>query len=709
MNFQDDPRITAYALGELPADQLQEVEAILAGDAEARAFVETIRKTAGRVQDALQDEMAKLPLTAIPRKRFWTPLRVGIAVGTAMAACVAVAVMLPSLNRAREVARVTPEPQIRSVEKNSSEAAAQKAMQFHSTLSTSASTPASPAHVAPPITAMPSRESALRARTATPSPMMFDANDSILLPTDDEGGPPAIAPANNADKLARINERINFYRQQGAENREKIQKLELQADELTKRMTGQFNTESYDRIQDNPFLDVVDNPLSTFSVDVDSASYSNVRRFLNMNQLPPKDAVRIEEMVNYFPYDYAPPTDGKPFATHMELSVCPWNEKHQLLRIAIKGQEIAQDKRPPSNLVFLLDVSGSMDDPRKLPLVKRSMKALLEKLGENDRVAIVVYAGSSGLVLSSTPATEKARIAQAIDELSPGGSTNGAQGVELAYAMAKDNFIKDGTNRVILCTDGDFNVGVTDQGSLTRLIEDKAKSGVFLSVLGFGMGNTKDSTMEKLADKGNGNYAYIDTFNEARKVLVEQMAGTLVTIAKDVKLQLEFNPAKVASYRLIGYENRMLAKEDFNNDMKDAGEIGAGHTVTALYELVPASEGSAGETSVDALKYQKPSEKVSSDEMLTLKLRFKPPTGDKSDLIEFVLRDSAKPFSQSSKEFQFASAVAGFGMILRDSPHKGSLTLDAVAEIAASSKGEDASGYRGEFVELVAKAKTLKK
>ena len=349
-----------------------------------------------------------------------------------------------------------------------------------------------------------------------------------------------------------------------------------------------FNTESYDHIVENPFLSAKQNPLSTFSIDVDTASYSNMRRFLNEGELPPPGAVRIEELVNYFNYDYPQPDGDVPFSVNVEVAGCPWNTDHRLARIGLKGREIQVEQRPSSNLVFLLDVSGSMGNANKLPLVKSGMKLLLDQLDEHDRVAIVVYAGSSGLVLDSTTADQKPIILSSLDRLEAGGSTNGGEGIQLAYAVAVDHYLEGGVNRVILCTDGDFNVGTTNQSQLIRLIEEKAQTGVYLSVLGFGMGNYKDSTMEKLADKGNGNYAYIDTMREAHKVLVEEMSGTLITIAKDVKIQIDFNPAQVAGYRLIGYENRMLRAEDFKNDAKDAGEIGAGHTVTALYEIVPA-------------------------------------------------------------------------------------------------------------------------
>lgn len=491
----------------------------------------------------------------------------------------------------------------------------------------------------------------------------------------------------------------------------------------TGRFGGGFNTAAYDHILENPFLDAASNPLSTFSIDVDTASYSNIRRFINQGSLPPKDAVRLEEMINYFTYDYPQPTDGKPFSINVDVAGCPWEASHRLVRIGLKGREIAVDKRGASNLVFLLDVSGSMMPPERLPLVKQAMRLLVEKLTENDRVAIVVYAGASGLALPSTNGEHKEQILSAIESLQSGGSTNGAEGIQLAYKIAADNFIKGGVNRVILATDGDFNVGVTSQGDLIRLIEEKAKSGVFLSVLGVGTDNLKDSTMQKLADKGNGNYAYLDSLDEARKVLVQQMNGTLVTIAKDVKIQVEFNPAQVVSYRLIGYEKRMLRKEDFNNDKIDAGEIGAGHTVTALYEVVPAGASAnpaASVPPVDPLKYSRlrqgcgvasgaAAETSGSSEMLTVKLRHKAPDGDKSELTERVLVDQGAGFANASPDLKFAAAVAEFGMLLRDSEHKGNGSLGAVLEWAEEGKGADASGYRAGFIELVRKAQALSK
>lgn len=473
---------------------------------------------------------------------------------------------------------------------------------------------------------------------------------------------------------------------------------------------GEFNTEAYDRIVDNPFLAVRQNPLSTFSIDVDTASYANVRRFLQDGQLPPKDAVRIEELLNYFPYRYSPPSGDAPFSVNIEVANAPWVLAHRLVRIGLKGKDLPQGKRPASNLVFLIDVSGSMEPANKLPLLRSALKLLIANLQEQDHVAIVVYAGASGLVLPSTN-DRKAMIA-AVDKLDAGGSTNAGEGIELAYRIAREKFITGGNNRVILCTDGDFNVGVTSEGDLTRLIEEKAKGKVFLSVLGFGIGNYKDAMVEKLADKGNGNYAYIDTLQEARKVLVEQMGSTLFTIAKDVKVQVEFNPKAVSAYRLIGYENRLLRAEDFKDDKKDAGEIGAGHAVTALYELVPVGQ-EVTTPGIDPLKYQKPPEPsssaVQSGELLTVKLRYKKPEGDQSRLIETPVKDGDKPFNTASEDFKFAAAVVSFGMLLRDSEHKGAATFDTVLELANQGRGGDEEGYRGEFIQLVKLAKELDK
>ncbi|WP_422929808.1 vWA domain-containing protein [Singulisphaera sp. PoT] len=472
------------------------------------------------------------------------------------------------------------------------------------------------------------------------------------------------------------------------------------------------DAEGYSRIVENPFIRVANEPLSTFSIDVDTASYSNVRRFLTQNQMPPRDSVRLEELLNYFPYDDPAPTDGEPFSVNVEVAGCPWNAEHRLARIGLRGKPILDGKRPISNLVFLLDVSGSMDTPNKLPLLKASLARMVNELGENDRVAIVVYAGASGMVLDSTSCMNKPEILSALDQLHAGGSTNGGAGIQLAYDIATKHFIKGGTNRVILATDGDFNVGATSEDDLIRLIEAKAKSHVFLSVLGFGMGNLKDGNLEKLADKGNGHYAYIDTMQEAAKVLVEELGSTLVTVAKDVKIQVEFNPTKVGAYRLLGYENRLLAKEDFNDDAKDAGEIGAGHHVTALYELIPPGK-EKDLPQVDPLKYQNQPKQsgteVASPETLTVKLRYKAPEGDKSKLIERGVEDKGTDLGHASNDFKFATAVAGFAMLLRGSAEKGSLTYGGVLELAGSALGDDKPGYRKEFLELVKKAESLSK
>jgi Ca-activated chloride channel homolog len=463
----------------------------------------------------------------------------------------------------------------------------------------------------------------------------------------------------------------------------------------------QFNTEEYDRIYENDFLNVADDPLSTFSIDVDNASYSNVRRFIEDGQMPPADAVRTEELINYFSYDYPQPEGKDPFSMTMEMAECPWNRNHKLLLVGLQGKKIQLENLPPSNLVFLLDVSGSMDEPDKLPLVKSAFRLLVDQLRAEDRVAIAVYAGSAGLVLESTPGNEKQKILRAIDNLQAGGTTAGGEGISLAYRIAGENFIKKGNNRVILATDGDFNVGLTSDAELVRLIEEKRNDGIFLSVLGFGTGNYKDSKMEKLADKGNGNYAYVDNMQEARKVFIGQMAGTLFTIAKDVKIQIEFNPSNVKAYRLIGYENRLLDKKDFNDDKKDAGELGSGHSVTALYELITSDE-SGHESGVDPLKYQtqKPQlDERQSDEILTIKSRYKLPDETKSRLIVNVLKrqDRISP----SANLRWAAAVTEFAMLIRNSEFKAKASWDSAIELARESRGNDREGYRAEFIRML--------
>jgi Ca-activated chloride channel family protein len=672
----DDPKLTAFALGELEEPENSTMAQAVAESPEAQRFVDETRELAEALKNEFASELKNEPtepanlIDIRDDPWFWSIGRpLAIAAVLALLAIVSgVAVFSLRHERVRVAQAGAFQPP----------AVPQQAAEVEGELQ--------------------------MATEAAPPPATTPA---LKLPL--AAGAPAKAVNGFATKSSSQGYALNKASAQPLGREETLRDIRERA--------GDFNTATYDHIGENRFLDAKSNPLSTFSIDVDTASYSNVRRFINEGSLPPKDAVRVEEMINYFTYDYAQPSDARPFAVHLDVASCPWETSHRLVRIGLKGKEIATGKRGPSNLVFLLDVSGSMMPPERLPLVKQAMRLLVEKLTENDRVAIVVYAGGSGLALPSTTGDHKEQILEALENLQAGGSTNGAEGIQLAYKIAADNFIKDGVNRVILSTDGDFNVGVTNQGDLIRLIEEKAKSGVFLSVLGVGTDNLKDSTMQKLADKGNGNYVYLDSLDEARKVLVQQMNGTLVTIAKDVKIQVEFNPARVASYRLIGYEKRMLRKEDFNNDKVDAGEIGAGHTVTALYEVVPVGTASNPATSVppvDSLKYSvaesSPSIRApSSNEMLTVKLRYKKPDENKSELFERAVTDTDETFENAPADLKFAAAVAGFGMILRDSEYKGNGTFGAVLEWAQEGKGSDPNGYRAGFIELVRKAQALKK
>ncbi|MES2828594.1 MAG: von Willebrand factor type A domain-containing protein [Bacteroidota bacterium] len=474
------------------------------------------------------------------------------------------------------------------------------------------------------------------------------------------------------------------------------------------------NSETYASISENRFKTALQNPLSTFSIDVDAASYSNLRRFINNGTLPPQDAVRIEEMINYFNYEYEQPKGDDPIQISTEIASAPWNTNHKLVKIGLQGRKVPTDKLPASNLVFLIDVSGSMNAENRLPLLVSSFKMLTNQLRKEDKIAIVVYAGRAGVVLPSTPGDEKTSIKDALNKLSAGGSTAGGEGINLAYKIASESFIKGGNNRVILATDGDFNVGASSDADMETLIEQKRKSGIFLTVLGYGMGNYKDSKMEKLADKGNGNYAYIDNITEARKVLVNEFGGTLFTIAKDVKLQVEFNPARTAAYRLIGYENRLLKARNFNDDTKDAGELGAGHTVTALYEVIPVGVKSSFSGTIDDLKYQaekaeKTVIKGNSKELLTVKLRYKEPAGEKSKLIEQAVIDTSIPFTRTSENFRFSASVAELGMLLRQSDFRQNSSFDQLIEIAENAKGTDKEGYRSEFIKLAKSAKLLAK
>ncbi|MGI8437757.1 MAG: YfbK domain-containing protein [Chthoniobacterales bacterium] len=670
----DDPNLTAYALGELPTTDRVEMEAAVAQSVEAQEFVRQTREVASLLRGEFAAELKRAqrkPLSILPlpsERTFWSDAR-WMSIG--LAALLAVAAVIAAVSFSNY--ELSPQAQSTHRALTPKATAGEVLMEIEAT-------PAGP----------------LLAEN-NPKPEIVEEQPAAA--------PPAPMEANAAGKGKVAS---NAYAAFASAHREPTDDA---------GSSPPFNTAEYEHFEENPFLAAASNPLSTFSIDVDTASYANVRRMLNAGTKPPKDAVRIEEMVNYFTYDYPRPTGRDPFSINLEVAGCPWAPEHRLVRIGLKGREIASDKRGASNLVFLLDVSGSMDPADRLPLVKQALRLLVDKLTENDRVAIVVYAGGSGLVLPYATGDHKEQILQALENLHVAGSTNGAAGIELAYQVAAENFIKGGVNRVLLATDGDFNVGLTSEGELVRLAQEKAQGGVFLTVLGVGNDNLKDSTMQKIADKANGNYAYLDSLEEARKVLVQQMNGTLVTIAKDVKVQVEFNPARVASYRLLGYEKRMLRKEDFNNEKIDAGEIGAGHAATALYEVVPrgaANDPSASVPPVDALKYSSPDRMAvtssyanPSPDLLTVKLRYKQPDGDKSELLERSLAESGKTFAQASPDFRFAAAVAEFGMILRGSPHRGDATIASVVHWAGDARGSDANGYRAGFLDLAHKAQAL--
>ena len=743
--LSDDPRLTAYALGELEGAEREQIETAVAADPALQAAVEEIRATASRLTAALEAEPLPEPVPPVHLESYHTvrPARIfrfpywGVA-AVAAAACIAVILVWRELPRVAGGANRTGAKlaQATAAEKKAAETAVQGAAQPSNHIDIQFEPPTSagtmehvgavvpnppPAVGAPPSTtteavSAPSVASApvgeevvklspfeVKAETATGHHATSTLAGTRLRTSQADGSSSVGAFSGTAGGGI-----AGYARAQAG--------IGAGAPPLPRQPGPPFNTEVYGYVADNDFLAAAENPLSTFSVDVDTASYSNVRRFLAGGRRPPRDAVRIEELVNYFTYDYPAPkaVDPAPFAASLEVASAPWAPTHRLVRVGLKGRELSTADRPAANLVFLVDVSGSMDEPNKLPLVQESLRLLVDKLKPEDHVAIVVYAGAAGLALPSTPVSHRQEILDAIGRLRAGGTTNGAMGIQLAYDVAKANFIAGGVNRVILSTDGDFNMGVTDRGDLVGLIQEKAKSGVFLTALGFGMGNYKDATLEELADKGNGAYAYIDSLREARKVLVEQVNGTLATIAKDVKVQVEFNPAKVQAYRLIGYEDRLLRKEDFNSDRIDAGDIGAGHTVTALYEVVPVGVAWEPESTVDPLKYQRPETggqqpdaREASSELLTVKLRYKEPDGNISKLLEFPLTDTGEAFAEASADFKFAAAVAGFGMVLRDSPHKGAATLDAVEHWADAGTGSDAGGYRTEFISLVKQAETI--
>ncbi|MHC5012103.1 MAG: YfbK domain-containing protein [Planctomycetota bacterium] len=688
---REDPRLTAYALGEMDGREREGFEALLASDPEAQEEVASIRAVAGRLETELAAEPAPvlmpaqrqtLAAAARPKpasRRTWIPLSIAASV-------LVVGGVLGALG---ELAGGGGDQGFRVVDE-SPEALRDRAIEV----------------------AMKDEE---KVRESEEERMVFRreaVGGDELEPADQIAEVTVDMPGarDPADPNALV---VSLPPAGGRGRYELDVRLppggSTGAEEEAHGARPPFHTEGYDRIRDNPFVRTSDQHTSTFSIDVDTASYANVRRFLmQQGQLPPPDAVRIEELVNYFPYAYAPPPrDAEhPFAAHVLVAGCPWAPDHRLVRVALKGQVMEEEERPAANLVFLLDVSGSMKPANKLPLLKQAMALLVDRLDEGDRVSIVVYAGAAGLVLPPTAGDRKAEILAALDRLRSGGSTNGGAGIQLAYRTAREAFVEGGANRVILCTDGDFNVGVSDRGSLTRLIEEEAKSGVFLTVLGFGMGNYKDDRMEELSNRGNGNYGYVDTLREAQKLLVDEGLSTLVTIAKDVKIQIFFNPAQVEGWRLIGYENRLLRAEDFNDDTKDAGEIGAGHAVTALYEIVPAGQEMPGPV-VDANPFvtaPEPSPAADTDALLRLRLRYKAPDGDTSTLMEHDVRDEGTRFGEADPDLQWAATVAAFGMLLRDSPYKGDITWAFVEEIGEAAGGRDPQGHRAEFLEMVERA-----
>lgn len=809
----DDPRLTAYALGELDEAGCKAIEAELKNSPECRCAVEEIREAAALLTTELATE--ELPdltfaqqrkienqLRATGRQPWFARWRVLIYGLGAATACLMAAMLLPALskhkvqkplavaqNYSRPKPPLSPDSQARPevetpalavtvtppadpassmpgakagdrppvvvngptvsspvdylhVQKNdvtkanTPTPANSVAYEFQAgPLTTSPRVPASPGPVSP---GRKTDDLSLVQASARPKEVRLNAQNESLTRVPVSGG--RGGSRGQADDGAMLGRRVTplasvtpslqpsettlFYRSRSSaqapgQNRWHVEEAEglreaPVADGYFGSERSESSTASYPQLVENAFLSARNAPLSTFSIDVDTASYANMRRFLNEGRMPPRDAVRIEELVNYFKYNYPQPRGEDPFSANIEVAGCPWNSEHRLVRVGLKGREIAQDKRPPSNFVFLIDVSGSMQPAERLPLIKQALRQLVKKMTANDRVAIVVYASAAGVKLPSTSCERKETILEAIDQLGAGGSTAGAAGIQAAYRVAQENFIEGGVNRVLLATDGDFNVGMTDQNQLVNLIQEKAKSGVFLTTLGVGTDNYKDALMQKLADKGNGNYHYLDTLEEAQKVLIDQMNGTLVTIAKDVKIQIEFNPSQVGAYRLIGYEKRMLRQEDFNNDAKDAGEIGAGHTVTALYEIVPPGREVRSGGEVDDLKYQPPAEEkperyvtTGSRELLTLKLRYKQPDGNTSRLLTFPVTDKGGSYSRASTDFKFAAAVAEFGMLLRDSEYKGTSSFGGVLELAEEAKGADAEGYRAEFLTLVRKARNL--
>ncbi len=716
-NDTENARLTAYVLNELPAAERAEVERALNEHPELRREVEDIRATTDLLTRGLAQETAisldsdrRAAIRAAserptrPPRRLWWSLP---ALGTL--AAIALTILLPRYYYA-ELGGKSDENALSNIEPRAK-------MNAVPTPAVEPAPPAPPAPQSPPVAAV---SPAAPAKPKAPSVKLSDRQVVRRMNRAEKDSNvahylSARVPQSSRDSRSLARPASGMMAMGGSNTYAGGMVMHARALNGNEQLPAPGylspSLDDFPERQDQEFMRTADHPLSTFSIDVDTASYSVMRKFLNDGRLPPMDAVRVEELVNYFPYDYAPPKDDAPFAAHLEAAPAPWNPSNTLVRIALKGREIPAASRPALNLVFLVDVSGSMQPENKLPLVKRALQALVKQLDERDRIALVVYAGSSGMVLPPTSGARTQEIIEALERLDAGGSTAGGSGIQLAYNVAREHFDRKATNRVILCTDGDFNVGLTQRGDLERLIEEQAKSGVFLSVLGFGMGNLKDSTLELLADKGNGNYAYIDDFNEARKALVDQMMGTLVTIAKDVKIQVEFNPARVAGYRLIGYENRLLKKEDFNNDRVDAGDIGAGHTVTAFYELIPVGRPVNDAPDVDPLKYAVPvptdAAVAGSPDLLTVKLRYKQPDGETSSKLEFPLAADAVGKGAASQDFRFAIAVAAFGQRLRGSKHIGSYSYDQILALAELSVGKDPLGYRAEFLKLVRNAKAI--
>ena len=710
----DDPRITAWALGEGTAEERAEVEALLAADPALRAEAEALRDAAGSLKDGLAAEpvpaldtahrgaveaaLTGAPVAPAPSLRF---LRVSPEFG-AVAATLLLTLGLAVGGVAGGVEFRTPESVAEYWGRQGIPAAG--------------------------VVSQAEGEFQIF------DPSTLRSIDGRVFHTKGVGGggggaggkfnhsAVTIPPNVRVGVTGTLSARLADLKSIGYLNTAAPGEVELpgfdkftvgggisdQVIYIPRQTAGESTTESFSPIVENAFVRPVgDAALSTFSVDVDTAAYSIVRRcLLEQGRIPPPGALRIEELVNYFPYAYEGPAGSAPFAVRVDAASCPWNPKHRLVRVALQGRRIEEPERPAANLVLLLDVSGSMEQPNKLPLLKKSIALLAERLTARDRIAMVVYAGASGLALPPTSGDRKDTILAALENLSAGGSTNGAAGIEQAYQVASENFIRGGINRVVLATDGDFNVGVSDPSALVKMVEEKAKSGVFLTALGYGMDNLKDATLEQLADRGNGNYGYVDNLNEARKVLVDQGMGTLHAIAKDVKIQVEFNPARVAAFRLLGYENRALAAQDFADDAKDAGEIGAGHAVTAFYEVVPAGESVPG-SAVDALRYQRPGDFAGSTESMVVKLRWKEPEGSTSTLLEVPFEDAGLAFDAADSDFRFGAAVAAFGMALRASEHRGSATLPLVREIAAGALSDDPGGWRAEFLTLVDRAATL--